>query len=79
MSPILPADVIAAIGPADPLIVNEIVQTRASWREWQQAMRITSASEACHRQQGGQLNGRLKRLIDLLSVVNGRGRGDGEP
>lgn len=71
MEPILPADVLTQIGATDPLIVDEIVQTRASLREWKQALSLVEGADAQDLMHYDQLNDRLRRLIDLLSVANG--------
>jgi hypothetical protein len=76
MRSILPSDIVETLGEPDPLIKNEIVQTRASLEEWKQAL---SLSENVGTERFGDftrydgVSDRVRRLIDLLSVADRHG------
>ncbi|MDJ1157528.1 hypothetical protein QNA08_04650 [Chelatococcus sp. SYSU_G07232] len=70
MDMICERDVIAAVGEADELIIREAVRTKASRRELRLALAFTRGAAHAGAEAYGRLPGRMKRLVDLLTVAS---------
>ncbi|HEV7256332.1 MAG TPA: hypothetical protein VGN82_01000 [Bosea sp. (in: a-proteobacteria)] len=67
MSGVSEADVAAAIGRIDEIIIREVVRTEASRHELRRALVLAKAPLAVEAE--GDLSPRMQRLVDLLMVA----------
>ncbi|MGU3494896.1 hypothetical protein ACLBXM_12700 [Xanthobacteraceae bacterium A53D] len=62
-------DVIAAIGPANELLIREMLRTQASLGEFRHALAFVSGPGNAKASAYGALSDRVQRLVDLLDVA----------
>ncbi len=64
-------DVVAAIGPADELVMTELLRTKASPLELRRALHFVLSPHGGDANAYQTLKLRMRRLVDLLSVSVG--------
>ncbi|GGC77639.1 hypothetical protein [Chelatococcus reniformis] len=69
MAEISKREVVAAIGPVDDLIVREALRTGASQIELRDALAFAEGPSNADADAYQALSGRMRRLVDLLSVA----------
>lgn len=62
-------DVVAAVGPVDRLIVQEILRTEASLLEYKRAFAFAKGPGNANAGAYEALDARMQRLVDLLTVA----------
>jgi len=72
MERISEGDVVAAVGPVDELIMREALKTGASVDDLRRAVALARGPLRVNETVYGALPDDLKRLVDLVSVVNDR-------
>ncbi|KAA0969322.1 hypothetical protein FPY71_12240 [Aureimonas fodinaquatilis] len=74
-----PVDVLAVLGPISAVVLHEAVRTRVTLAELHEAVRLVRYGDEADPAVYGALEARMRRLVDLVSVVIERQEVGGKP